>query len=98
VVRVGDVLRRLPEAVKQFRRMVSRLGEAPIDVERGRAELKGLFGPIWISPRDGYLVARMGLECQPLLRISIRGSGGRILQLRATLPRKIRRPKLRVVG
>jgi hypothetical protein len=30
-----------------------------------RAELKGLLGPIWISPRDGYLVAKMGLELQP---------------------------------
>ena len=54
-----------------------RLGDAPIDVERGRAALKGLLGPIWIAPRDGYLVAKMGLECQPLLGSSIRGSGGR---------------------
>jgi hypothetical protein len=78
VVRVDDVLRRLPEAVKRFRRMAARLGEAPIDVERGRAALKGLLGPIWIAPPDGYLVAKMGLECQPLLGSSIRGSGGRI--------------------
>ena len=43
------------------------------DVERGRVTLKGLLDPIWIAPRDGYLVAKMGLECQPLLASSIRG-------------------------
>ena len=78
VVRVDDGLRRLPDAVKRFRRMVASLADAPIDVERGRAVLKDLLGPIWIAPRDGYLVAKMGLECQPLLGSSIRGSGGRI--------------------
>ena len=77
VVRGDDILRRLPDAVKRFRRMVARLGDAPIDVERGRATLN-LLGPIWISPRNGYLVAKMGLELQPLLGTSIRGSGGRI--------------------
>jgi len=55
-VRVDDVLRRLPDGVRRFRRMAARLGDAPIDVECGRAALKGLLGPIWIAPRDGYLV------------------------------------------
>jgi site-specific DNA recombinase len=78
ILRVDDVLRRLPDAVKRFRQMVARLGDVPIDMERGRAAVKGLIGPIWIARRDGYLVAKMGLECQPLLGSSIRGSGGRI--------------------
>ena len=86
VVRVDDVLRRLPDAVKCFRRMAARLGDAPIDVERGRAALKGLLGPIWITPRDGYLVAKMGLECQPLLGSSIRGSGGTLWHIPAAHP------------
>ena len=57
--------------------MVASLGDAPIDVERGRAVLQDLLGPIWIAPRDRYLVSKMELECQPLLGSSIRGSGDR---------------------
>jgi hypothetical protein len=86
VVRVDDLLKRLPEAVKRFRRMAARLGDAPIDVERGRAVLKGLLGPIWIAPRDGYLVAKMGSEFQPLSASSIRGSGGTLRNLFAADP------------
>ena len=56
---------RLPDAVQHFRRMAGGPGDAPIDVEGGRAALKGLLGPIWITPRDGYLVAKMGLNAQP---------------------------------
>ena len=52
------------------------LGDA-IDGERGRAVLQDLLGPIWIAPRDRYLVSKMELECQPLLGSSIRGSGDR---------------------
>jgi site-specific DNA recombinase len=80
VVQVDGVLQRLPEIVQRFRRLVGRLGDA-IDPQVGRAELRNLLGPILIEPRDGYLVAKMGLECQPLLGISIRGSGGAILRL-----------------
>jgi hypothetical protein len=58
--------------------MVARLGDAPIDVQRGRSLLRGLLGEIRIAQRDGYLVAKMGLELQPLSGSSIRGSGGRI--------------------
>jgi hypothetical protein len=79
VVRMDDFLKRLPEAVARFKQMAAKLGDAPIDVERGRALLKGLLGPIWISPRDGDLVAKMGLELQPLSVSSIRGSGGPLL-------------------
>lgn len=53
------------------------LDNAPIDVERGRELLRGLLGEIRSAPRGGCLVAKMGLECQPLLDGSIRGSGGR---------------------
>lgn len=91
VVRVDDLLRRLPEAVGRLRRMAGRLGNAPIDVERGRATLKGLIGPIWIAPRDGYLVAKMGLELQPLSVSSIRGSGGPLLIHLPTSTRSVRR-------
>ena len=35
------------------------------DVERGRVALKGLLDPIWIAPRDGYLVAKMGRNASP---------------------------------
>ena len=40
--------------------------------------LKDLLGAIWIAPRDGYLVAKMGLELQPLSASSISGSGGQL--------------------
>jgi len=36
------------------------LGNAPIDVERGRELLHGLLGEIRIAPRGGYLVAKDG--------------------------------------
>ena len=79
VVRVDDVMKRLPEAVQRFRRMVSRLGDAPIDVERGRADAQGLAADrSGLRRRDGHLVAKMGLELQPISDSSIRGSGGRI--------------------
>lgn len=78
VLRVHDVLARLPQAVDKYRRMVQRLGDAPIDVERGRELLRGLLGDIRIAPRGDHLVARMGLGiAQPILA-SNRGSGGRI--------------------
>ncbi len=76
VVRIDDLLKRLPEAVKRFLWMVASLADAPIDVERGRAVLQDLVGPIWIAPREGYLVAKVGLELQPLSASCIRGSGG----------------------
>ena len=80
------------EEQTEQRRMAARLGDAPIDVDRGRATLKGLLGPIWISPRNGYLVAKMGLECQPLLGSSIRGSGGPLLIHLPTYTRSLRAP------
>lgn len=58
VIRVDELLKRLPEAVERFRRMGYKLSDAPIDVERGRAVLKSLLGPILISPRDGYQIAQ----------------------------------------
>ena len=78
MVNVDEPLKRLPEAVERYRRMVKGLGTAPINVERGRELLRGLLGQIRVAPRDGYLVAKMGLELQPLSGSSIRGSGGRI--------------------
>lgn len=78
VVKVDELLARLPQAVEKYRRMVQRLGDAPINVERGRELLRGLLGDIRIAPRGDHLVARMGLGiAQPILA-SNRGSGGRI--------------------
>jgi hypothetical protein len=71
------ILKRMPEAAVRFRAMVDKLGDAPIDTERARAELKSFLGPILIAQRDGYLVAKMGLEIQPL-SVCNRGSGGPI--------------------
>lgn len=78
MIGIEHVHKRLQVAVSRFRRMAAGLGDAPIDIERGREVLKGLLGEIRIEPRDGYLVAKMGLEVQPLLGTSNRGSGGRI--------------------
>ena len=70
------------DSVERFKQKIRKrvaktdLGNAPIDIERGRELLRGLLGEIRIAPRGGYLVAKMGLECQPLLGGSIRGSGG----------------------
>lgn len=83
VVRMDDVIKRLPEAMGLYRQMVSNLGDAPIDVERAREAVREMLGEITIVPRDGYLVARMGLEVvQPILA-SNRGSGG-LLPVQAT--------------
>lgn len=79
VVKADDVLARLPDALQRFRRMVARLGDAPIDIEKGRSELRRLLGSVWIAPRENYLVARMALDCVPLVASACnRGSGGRI--------------------
>ena len=78
VVGIEAALQRLPEAVNRYRAMVADLGNAPIDRGRTREIVRGLIGEIRIAPRDGYLVAKMGLELQPLSGSSIRGSGGRI--------------------
>jgi site-specific DNA recombinase len=51
VVKVDELLERLPQAVEKYRRMVGRLGDAPINVERGRELLRGLLGDIRIAPR-----------------------------------------------
>jgi uncharacterized protein YPO0396 len=77
VVNADDLLKRLPEAVARYKAMAENLGDAPVNTMRARALLKGLIGPILIAPRDGYLVARMGLQFQPL-PVCNRGSGGRI--------------------
>jgi hypothetical protein len=77
-VKVDELLARMPQAIEKYRRMVQRLGDAPINVERGRELLRGLLGDIRIAPRGDHLVARMGLGiAQPILA-SNRGSGGRI--------------------
>lgn len=78
VVGIEAALQRLPEAVNRYRAMVADLGNAPIDRGRTREIVRGLLGDIRIAPRDGYLVAKMGLAIQPLSGSSIRGSGGRI--------------------
>jgi hypothetical protein len=78
VVHVDNVMRALPKAVQMYKGMISSLGDAPIDVERGRELLRQVVGQIRIVPRDGYLVAKRGLAIQPLSDVSIRGSGGRI--------------------
>ena len=76
VVRMDDAMKRIPEAMARYRQMVSSLGDASIDLERAREVVRGLLGEITIVPRDGYLVAQMGLEVvQPILA-SNRGSGG----------------------
>jgi hypothetical protein len=36
VVHVDNVMRALPKAVQMYKGMISSLGDAPIDVERGR--------------------------------------------------------------
>jgi hypothetical protein len=41
IVKVDEVLARLPQAVEKYRRMVQRLGDSPIKVERGRELLRG---------------------------------------------------------
>ena len=76
VVGIEAALMRLPETVNRYRAMVADLGNAPIDRGRMREIVRSLLGDIQISPRDGYLVARMGLELQPLPGSFIRGSGG----------------------
>ncbi len=90
VIQVDDLLKRLSEAVSHYRRMVGQLGDAPIDIERGRAMLRGLLGEIRIAPRDGYLVAMMGLELQPLSDSSNRGSGGLLRQFQVAYPLPVR--------
>lgn len=71
--------RRLPEAVARYRAMVSGLGRAPIDVERGREALREILGQVTISPDgDGHLVARMGLKLAVTDGAFNCGSGGRI--------------------
>ena len=82
VGRVDDAIKHVPEAMARFRKMVTKLGDAPIDVERAREAVRGLVGEITIVPRDGFLVARMGLEVQPHPTTSIRGSGGTISDFR----------------
>ncbi len=77
MVKVDDLLKRQPEAVARYKAMADDLGGAPVNTMRARALLKGLLGPILIAPRDGHLVAKMGLDIQPL-PVCNRGSGGRI--------------------
>lgn len=83
VVGIEAALQRLPEAVNRYREMVADLGNAPTDIERTREIVRGLVGDIRIAPRDGYLVAKMGLAIQPLSGSAIRGSGG-LLSVQAT--------------
>ncbi|MBN8279058.1 MAG: recombinase family protein [Gammaproteobacteria bacterium] len=79
VIQADDVLRLLPEAVKRYRRMVADLGNAPVDPERARAELRKLLGTILVEPREGHLVAKLGLALgQPQEAVFNGGSGGRI--------------------
>jgi hypothetical protein len=42
--------------------------------------LRSLLGPILTEPRDAYLVAKMGLECQPLLVFLFVVAGGPLRQ------------------
>lgn len=79
IVKAEDVISRLPDAVRRFRRMAADLGNAPIDMEKARSELRRLLGQVWIAPRKDHLVARIGLEIQPLPALACScGSGGRI--------------------
>lgn len=68
VINAEDVLRLIGPAVEAYRRRVTNLPEtirkAP-DV--ARKVIRDGVGPIVVEPRDGYLVAKMGLELQPLL-------------------------------
>lgn len=79
VVKAEDVLRLLPDAIARFRRMVANLGDAPLDPEKARAELRTLLGPILVEPREGHLIAKLGLTLgQPQQAVCFNGSGGRI--------------------
>ena len=75
VVEIDELLKRMPAATARFRAIVGKLGDAPRDTDRACEALKSLLGPILIARRDGFLVAKMGLEIQPL-SVSYRGSGG----------------------
>lgn len=72
VVRVADALRVIPRAVERYREMVAKLHDAPIDVSRARAIIRDLLGDIGVEPRDGRLIAKLGLTMQPqTLHISV---------------------------
>ena len=77
-VEVTDASKRLPEAVARYRAMVSDLGRAPIDVERGREALREILGQVTVSPKGGHLVARMGIKFSLTDGAYKCGSGGRI--------------------
>jgi hypothetical protein len=57
------------DSVERFKQTIRKrvakadLGNAPIDVERGRELLRGLPGEIRIAAQGGYLVANMGRPC-----------------------------------
>ncbi len=79
VIKADDVLRVLPDAVQRFRRMAAKLGDASIEPEKARAELRKLLGPILVEPREGHLIAKLGLTFgQPQDAVLFSGSGGRI--------------------
>jgi hypothetical protein len=45
--------------------MVANLSDSPIDIGRARNELRSLLGEIPVEPRDGQLIAKLGLQMQP---------------------------------
>jgi hypothetical protein len=70
--------------------MVAKLHDAPIDVPRARAIIRDLVGDIRVEPRDGRLIAKLGLTMQPqTLHIGVvAGAGFETCLLR--IPRRSR--------
>ena len=96
------VVRMIPDLAKRFRQMIAALPRTdlpPDELGRARGLIHSFLGGCATVEKDarGRIFARLKLDGRPLLGPAAAnfGSGGGIWQLRATLPRKIRRPKLR---
>ena len=74
----GGAIARLPAAVARYRKMVEDLGDAPVDIERGREALREILGEVQIAPHEGHLVAKMALSIDSQALACGCGSGGRI--------------------
>ena len=68
VVSVKDVMRLIGPAVKAYRQRIAKLSETIREApDVARKVIRDGVGPIVVEPRNGHLVAKMGLQLQPLL-------------------------------
>jgi hypothetical protein len=73
VVDVKAIMAAIPAAVARYREMVSNLGDAPIDIERGREIIRSVADRIPVKPGpDGVPIAELSLnEEMPLGQIAV---------------------------